>query len=319
MADGSPPRVFLSYSRQDAERVAALQEALEQAGIRVWRDTAEIEVGNLFRADITDAVRSSDAVIVAVSAESVRSGEVLSEVELAKELRKPILPAYLETIDTGLPDRFRLLLSGLDRAELYKDFDGGVDRLVASLRKHAARRVTGRDTRTNFESLQRMGVAGAALLAGEYETSLAAGRIDGATLVSLGQCYLYLGRYKEAREVLRRAVTTDPTSAAAAYTLALAIVGGRRPRALRMSIAEEIAGLLATAVRLDPGPAHYESLAAVVKLDYYEGHGLLVPEPSVETLMAKASTKHVDRGELARIFDAVEMDAGVWGRIAIDA
>ena len=319
MADGSPPQVFLSYSRQDAQRVAALQAALEQEGVRVWRDTAEIEVGNLFRTDITDALRSSDAVIVAVSAGSVRSGEVLSEVELAKELRKPILPAYLETVDTGLPDRFRLLLSGRDRAELYKDFDGGVNRLVRSLRTHAAGRVAGRDPRTAFGSLQRMGAEGAASLAVEYETALAAGRVDGATLVSLGHCYLYLGRYKEAREVLRRAVTTDPTSAAAAYTLALAIVGGRRPRALRRSIAEEIAGLLAKAVRLDPEPAHFEYLAALVKVDYYEGHGLLVPEPSVESLLAKANAKEMDRGELARIFDAVDVDAGVWGRIAIDA
>lgn len=319
MADGPEPQIFLSYSRQDADRVAALQAALEREGVRVWRDTAEIDVGSTFRTDITEAIRSTDGFILAVSANSVRSGEVLSEVELAKELRKPILPAYLERLDAGMPDQLLPVLAGRDRAELYKDFDAGVARLVRSVRTHAAQRVAGRDTHTAFDSLQRIGAEGVEALAAEYEASLAAGRVDGTTLVSLGQCYLFLGRYKEARETLRRAVTTDPTSAVAAYTLALAIVGGRRPRALRMSTAEEIAGLLAKAVRLDRKAAHYEYLAALVKVDYYEGHGLLVPEPSVETLLARASTKELDRAELARILDAVEVDERMWGRVAIDA
>ncbi len=319
MADGPRPRVFLSYSRRDDERVNALQAALEQEGIRVWRDVEGIDAGEAWRARITDAVRNCDALVLAVTARSIRRDEVLNEVALAGEFHKPILPAFLDTVDTGIPDELRGVLSRLNRAELHKDFAAGVNLLVRSIRTHAAQHVPGRDTRTGFESLQRMGAAGVEALTTEYETALAAGRVDGATLVSLGQCHLFLGRYREAREVLRRAVATDPTSAPAAYTLAIAIVGGRRPRALRMSAAEEIARLLEKAVRLDPEPAHFEYLAALVKVDYYEGHGLLVPEPSVETLLARASAKKLDRGELARIFDAVEVDEGMWARIAIDA
>jgi hypothetical protein len=86
-----------------------------------------------------------------------------------------------------------------------------------------------------------------------------------------------------------------------------------------MRTAEEIARLLDKAVRLDPEPAHFEYLAALVKVDYYEGHSLLVPEPSVDALLARASAKRPDRGELARIFDAVEVDDGMLRRIAIDA
>jgi tetratricopeptide (TPR) repeat protein len=319
MVEARQPRVFLSYSRRDDERANALQAALEHEGIRVWRDVEGIDAGEVWRARITEAVRNCDAFVLAVSAVSIGREEVLNEVALAGEFHKPILPAYLETVDTGIPDELRGTLSRLNRAELYKDFGGSVDLLVRSVRKHAAQRVKGRDTRTAFDLLRRMGAAGVDEMASEYETALAAGRVDSATLVSLGQCHLFLGRYKEAREVLRRAVAIDPTSAVAAYMLALAIAGGRRPRALRMSTAEEIAGLLSKAVRLDPASAHYEYLAALVKVDYYEGHGLLVPEPSVKTLLARARSKKLDRGELARIFDAVEVDEGVWGRIAIDA
>lgn len=318
MPDRPQPQVFLSYSRRDDERADALQAALEHEGIRVWRDVEGIDVGDVWRARITDAVRNCDAMVLAVTAGSIRREEVLIEFALARDFGKPVLPAYLEPLDSALPDELRGPLLRLDRADLYKDFGVGVDLLVRAVRKHAATGVTGADTRTAFDSLQRRGTAGVEALTTEYETALREGRVDGVTLVSLGQCYLYLGRYREAREVMRRAVTTDPTSAPAAYTLALAIVGGRRPRALRMSTAEEIGGLLAKAVRLDPAAAHYDYLAALVKVDYYEGHGLLVPDPQVETLLVNASTKHLDRGELGRILDAVEVDEEMLGRIAVD-
>jgi len=309
--------VFLSYSRLDGDRTAGLERRLREAGIRVWKDEHEVGVGNPFRAYITAAIRSADGLVLAVSGNSVRSGEVLSEVELAKELRKPILPVYLEAMEEMLPDRLRLVIAGLDRAELYKDFDSGVARLVDQLRRHHADRRRRQRPGTSFERLRTLGTDGVETLAAEQERELAAGKFDAETLVTLGQCYMYLQRHDEAVRMLRRAVSTDPTSPAAAYLLALAIIAGRRPRALNMRSAEEIGRLLQRAVRLDSGAAHFEYLAAIVKIDYYRGHGLLVPDPSIDELVARAQAKPLDRWELARIAESVDVEDSLWRQVGL--
>ena len=51
MSEPKQPRVFLSYSRPYRARVAKLANAMEAAGIGVWRDTA-IECGASFASDI---------------------------------------------------------------------------------------------------------------------------------------------------------------------------------------------------------------------------------------------------------------------------
>jgi tetratricopeptide (TPR) repeat protein len=162
--------------------------------------------------------------------------------------------------------------------------------------------------------LEALGRAEVSKLATECEHRLTEGRFDLRTLLLLGRYYLYLGRYQEARDRLRTAVRTDPTSAPAAYLLALSAVAGRRPGALTMREAEGVSQLLERAASLDPESGHYDYLAAAVKVDYYEGHGLLVPSPSVEELADRLSTKHLDESELARIDHTVQLEPDIRAR-----
>lgn len=56
----SAGHAFISYVREDAERVDRLSTALSNAGVRVWRDTEDIWPGQDWRAEIRKAI-SEDA------------------------------------------------------------------------------------------------------------------------------------------------------------------------------------------------------------------------------------------------------------------
>ena len=56
-------RAFISYVREDARRVDQLQQALETAGIPVWRDTADLWPGEDWQAKIRQAIIANALVL----------------------------------------------------------------------------------------------------------------------------------------------------------------------------------------------------------------------------------------------------------------
>ena len=103
--------VFISYSRQDESEAARLVSDLAVRGVRVFRDSREIPGGTSWRRVIVDAIEQCQVVITLVSKNSVASVQVPKELSIASELRKPLLPIYLE--DVPLRGELRLLLTGL--------------------------------------------------------------------------------------------------------------------------------------------------------------------------------------------------------------
>jgi hypothetical protein len=57
--------VFLSYVREDSSDVAKLHKTLEAAGIRVWRDTADLWPGQDWRTEIRRAITDNALVFIA--------------------------------------------------------------------------------------------------------------------------------------------------------------------------------------------------------------------------------------------------------------
>jgi TIR domain len=66
-AGSSPSRghAFVSYAREDSGEVDALQKTLEEAGIRVWRDTSDLWPGEDWRAKIRGAITNDALVFIA--------------------------------------------------------------------------------------------------------------------------------------------------------------------------------------------------------------------------------------------------------------
>jgi tetratricopeptide (TPR) repeat protein len=102
---------------------------------------------------------------------------------------------------------------------------------------------------------------------------------------ALGLNYLDLSIYDLSINSLQAALEKGPREANILYYLALAYVGGKRPKTLKLSTVRVIDNYLGAAIQLDNSQAHYLYLWALIKYDYYLANGLKVPSPSVEELL----------------------------------
>ncbi len=81
------PRVFISYAREDAKKVAVLYKKLEVAGIKPWMDREKILGGANWKDSIKQAIKESDAFVFCMSMNSVaKRGVLVEELNLAKEI-----------------------------------------------------------------------------------------------------------------------------------------------------------------------------------------------------------------------------------------
>jgi len=86
--------VFLSYSREDAAVVAALEADLESVGGDVWRDRL-LSGGQDWWNTILERIRSADVFVTVVSPASVRSLPCARELAYALALGKAVLPVSI--------------------------------------------------------------------------------------------------------------------------------------------------------------------------------------------------------------------------------
>ena len=136
-----PPKVFLSYAREDAERVDAVAAGLAEAGIEVWLDKTDLRPGQNWMREIERELSTADFVIFFISRASVASSWVNKELQIALHRRlsgeggAAILPVILE--DTDVPPLLRqyhwidLRTGGLER---------GIEQLVDAMRRWSEER-----------------------------------------------------------------------------------------------------------------------------------------------------------------------------------
>ena len=87
-------KVFLSYSRHNAEVVTKLIHDLRAAGIDIWYDQT-LTGGQRWWDNILENMANSDVFILALSPESWQSEACKSELNYVTKLGKPILPALI--------------------------------------------------------------------------------------------------------------------------------------------------------------------------------------------------------------------------------
>lgn len=101
-------RVFLCHSSSDKPFVKKLYERLVNDGVDAWLDKEKLLPGQDWQIEISNAVQSSDVVIVFLSSQSItKEGFVQKEIKLALDTadEKPegtiyIIPAKIEDCDT---------------------------------------------------------------------------------------------------------------------------------------------------------------------------------------------------------------------------
>jgi predicted ATPase len=121
-ASAHPSHLFLSYAAIDRERVLAIADALEAAGVPVWIDQRGIGGGELWAAEITAAIRACAALMLVCTAASVTSRNVRQELQIAWDHDRPILPLLLEPVQ--FPDEIAYFLQGRQWIEMREDGPG---------------------------------------------------------------------------------------------------------------------------------------------------------------------------------------------------
>jgi hypothetical protein len=128
------PSVFLSHSSKDNAFARNLADRLTEAGVRVWLDEAEINVGDSLLAKISTAIEGADFIAVVLSHNSIQSSWVQSELKMAmsRELadkKVRVLPIVIEPCELPvfLQDK---LYADFSRPD---DFDAPFARLLRAL------------------------------------------------------------------------------------------------------------------------------------------------------------------------------------------
>jgi hypothetical protein len=90
--------VFISHSRTDADITKAACAALEDAGIPCWVAPRDILPSQTWSSAIVEAIGACRVFVVALSRRSNESIEVVREVELAAQRRKPMVTWRIEDV-----------------------------------------------------------------------------------------------------------------------------------------------------------------------------------------------------------------------------
>jgi adenylate cyclase len=126
--------VFISYSREDKERVLALTAKLQAAGVPLWMDVGGIDGATMWGEEIVNALENAKVLLLMVTESAVRSHNVAKEVVLASERKGNILPVHLEP--TRIPPNFRYPLAGIQHVEYYQgDADENFRTILRSLER----------------------------------------------------------------------------------------------------------------------------------------------------------------------------------------
>jgi TIR domain/NB-ARC domain len=115
------PYVFLSYTSADRDRVLALADRLESAGIRVWLDRRSLVGGMSWDAAIVRAIKDCSVFAVLCTPAAVTSPNVMQELRLAWEEQRPTLPLLLAPV--SFPDEMRYILAGRQWVEVLERSD----------------------------------------------------------------------------------------------------------------------------------------------------------------------------------------------------
>ncbi|HWH76843.1 MAG TPA: toll/interleukin-1 receptor domain-containing protein [Candidatus Binatus sp.] len=125
---------FLSYCRDDETRVLAVQQALEQRGIAVWRDVGQIKAGDPWIKNIENGLRQSRCMVLFNSQPALQSEWVQREWNVALTLNMRIIPVRLDAADVPL------LLKPLEFIDLCDPtrLDEAIAAIVTGIRAEAA-------------------------------------------------------------------------------------------------------------------------------------------------------------------------------------
>lgn len=119
--------VFLSYSHHDKDTAEKVAAALQSGGLNPWFDEWEVRSGEAFEARLDRALGASSVVVVLLSARSVESAWLRTEVEQAIARAMTVVPTVISRCEIPY------LLRRFHQIDLTEEFEGGLRRLVSGV------------------------------------------------------------------------------------------------------------------------------------------------------------------------------------------
>jgi hypothetical protein len=134
------PRIFLAYVREDQKPAERLYDDLEGAGFSPWMDVRKLVAGQNWPRALEGAIETSDFFIACFSRNSVnRWGGFQAEIRYALDCarRIPLDEAFVVPLRLEECRVPRSIQRELHWVDLFPDWEKGVDRLKATLRRRA--------------------------------------------------------------------------------------------------------------------------------------------------------------------------------------
>ncbi len=143
-----PADVFISYSREDKDKVLELASRLRAAGVNLWIDQGGIDGATLWGEEIVNALEGAKVMLLAITGSAARSHNVAKEVTLFSERKGHILPVHLE--QTTIPPALRYPLAGIQHIEYYHgDPEENLRNILRSLERAGATVVRAAEARSS--------------------------------------------------------------------------------------------------------------------------------------------------------------------------
>lgn len=147
--EGKEPYIFVSYSHRDAEKVTQIIRILKEKMCRVWYDEG-LKGGDSWNDSIAEHLKACSVFLLFISAASVASKYVFSEINYALTNDKTIIPVVLEKTD--IPAGLEMMLSTIQYVDISDKTD--IDDTTGSIMSLLPKTVF---SKTNMPFLQDLG------------------------------------------------------------------------------------------------------------------------------------------------------------------
>ena len=123
-------KYFVSYSRHDSEFVKQLASDLKKMNLNIWLDQLDIPVGSKWDTCIEAALNESIGIILVLSESSVKSDNVMDEVNFAISKSKHIIPILLD--DCEVPFR----IARIQQIDFREGYEKRIHDILATVSAH---------------------------------------------------------------------------------------------------------------------------------------------------------------------------------------
>jgi len=115
--------------------------------------------------------------------------------------------------------------------------------------------------------------------------------------VNTALLHLNLKNYEIAKKLLELEIENNPINTDAYFYCASSFINGKRIKSLAFSDIKKITLYISSAMQIKDD-AKYYFLSAIINYDFFEGNGMLLPEPNYYTLLEKCTELKLEDEDL---------------------